>query len=271
MKNIFKLGFVFITMFAAFSCSDVEDDRVTIYQTGSPALVKPVDNSSYVFTEDKASQLAEQVVWTGATYTGAKVEVFYDVELVTTVLNKQGVAEEKITSIVQTTNDTINLSVETFNAGVIKAGVPPNVPTDVGIRVTSSLGTNFGAKQSSITKTINVTAYPTWPDWGIIGTCIPGNDWTNDEDLAYDAITDTYSITLDMITASDVPASSRGFKFRLDNAWTVNLGGSSYDKLSTNNAPNLQIPEDGNYTITLKIETDDTGKVIGGVATVTKN
>lgn len=76
--------------------------------------------------------------------------------------------------------------------------------------------------------------------WGIIGDATPGG-WDNDSDMTWDATNNVFTITVDL--------TANQFKFRANDGWDVNLGGS-LDGLTTG-GDNIAVPEDGNYTITL--------------------
>ncbi len=93
---------------------------------------------------------------------------------------------------------------------------------------------------------------------GIIGSAVAPYDWSEDVKMDYDTDSDTWYITLDLIAGE--------FKFRLNDGWTWNLGGT-YDELE-HDGDNLIIDADGNYTITLSITSydDETGS-----CTVVKN
>ena len=71
--------------------------------------------------------------------------------------------------------------------------------------------------------------------------------------MSWDAANDVFTATLDLVVGQ--------IKFRANDDWTVNLGGSI--GALTQGGDNIDIAADGNYTITL----DPWNKV----ATITKN
>ncbi len=89
--------------------------------------------------------------------------------------------------------------------------------------------------------------------WGIIGGATPDPTWGSDFDMTWDETNKVFTITIDL-TAGE-------FKFRANDGWDVNYGGS-LNALESGGA-NLSVSEDGNYTITLD--------PWGLTATVTKN
>lgn len=94
--------------------------------------------------------------------------------------------------------------------------------------------------------------------FGLIGSATPGG-WDEDTDMEYDEATNTYTWTGDL--------GAGEFKFRANDGWGINLGGS-LDDLSQDGG-NVAIAEAGNYTIVLTpLITTEGGKM---TATVTKN
>jgi starch-binding outer membrane protein SusE/F len=91
--------------------------------------------------------------------------------------------------------------------------------------------------------------------WGILGDATPGG-WNTDTQLTYDAATQVWKVTCNMV-------SSGSFKFRANNAWTIDFGiDGTTKKLVYADNPffgytadlwNLSVPSDGNYTITLDL------------------
>lgn len=75
--------------------------------------------------------------------------------------------------------------------------------------------------------------------WGIIGDATAGG-WDNDQDMVWDAGNGVFTITADLAAGS--------FKFRANDAWTLNYGGS-LDAL-TAGGDNIAVATAGNYTIT---------------------
>lgn len=76
--------------------------------------------------------------------------------------------------------------------------------------------------------------------WGVIGDATPGG-WDNDTNMTWDATKKVFTITLNL-------KSSGSFKFRANDGWDVNYGGSLTGL--TPGGDNIGVPSDGNYTIT---------------------
>lgn len=90
--------------------------------------------------------------------------------------------------------------------------------------------------------------------WAIIGDASPGG-WSNDTQMAYDAASQTWKLTCNMVQAGS-------FKFRANNQWSIDFGIDGTGKLLYADNPffpyngslnNLSVPQDGNYTITLDL------------------
>ncbi len=93
--------------------------------------------------------------------------------------------------------------------------------------------------------------------WGVIGDATPGG-WSTDSPMTWDAVNKVFTTTIALV-------GSKQFKFRANQAWTVNFGGKGSGDGAADNytdavtAPlagggkNLGVPggADGNYIITL--------------------
>jgi hypothetical protein len=100
----------------------------------------------------------------------------------------------------------------------------------------------------------NNTWTATKTTWGIIGDATPGG-WNNDTQMSYDATNQVWTVTANMVKAGS-------FKFRANNAWSIDFGidGSGNLQYADNpffpynpNLNNLSVSADGNYTITLDL------------------
>jgi hypothetical protein len=90
--------------------------------------------------------------------------------------------------------------------------------------------------------------------WGIIGDATPGG-WTTDTQMSYNPATGLWTVTAAML-------STGSFKFRANNAWSVDFGIDANSRLQYADNPaypyngslnNLTVPTSGNYTITLDL------------------
>lgn len=94
-------------------------------------------------------------------------------------------------------------------------------------------------------------------EWGLIGDATPGG-WTADTEMTFNAANRTWSVTTDLVT-------NGSFKFRANKAWQLDFGIDAEGKLIYANHPALayvdrtaiQVPEDGNYTVTLNLSNSE--------------
>lgn len=87
----------------------------------------------------------------------------------------------------------------------------------------------------------NGTLTATKTEWGIVGSALRGGWEAADTDMSYDAGENCWTVTLPLIAGE--------FKFRANDDWGINMGGSADDLYQ--DGGNLIITEDGTYTIKL--------------------
>ena len=119
--------------------------------------------------------------------------------------------------------------------GTLDAGGDNIVAAEAGYY---KLNVDLNAKTYSVTKT----------DWGVIGNATAGG-WDSDQNLTYDAETDTWSADLNL-TVGEI-------KFRANDVWDINLGDNGADGTLEAGGANIAIAEAGEYKITLKLGTPD--------------
>jgi starch-binding outer membrane protein SusE/F len=106
------------------------------------------------------------------------------------------------------------------------------------------LSVNLNTKKTLLMKT----------SWGVIGSASPGG-WDNDTPMSYDPKTQLWTVSTKMIKEGS-------FKMRANKEWKLDFGINSSGKLSYANhpwytyieQPQLTVPQDGNYTITLDLQ-----------------
>ena len=100
----------------------------------------------------------------------------------------------------------------------------------------------------------NNTWTATKTTWGILGDATPGG-WSTDTQLTYDAVNQVWKV-------SAVLKANGSFKFRANNAWSIDFGVDSKGNLTyadnsffgyNSTVNNLSVPVDGTYTITLDL------------------
>ena len=104
---------------------------------------------------------------------------------------------------------------------------------------------------------VNNTWSATGTNWGLVGDAT--GSWDNDQDMAYDGSSKTWTITLDLTAGA--------IKFRANDGWGINLGDTGGDSSLEYNGDNIPIGAAGNYTVVLSLKGGE-GKY---TYTVTKN
>lgn len=104
-----------------------------------------------------------------------------------------------------------------------------NLQVDAGVY---EFDVDVSALTISLTKT---------DDWGIIGSSVPPYDWSADVDMFYNGQRKMWEITADFIAGV--------FKFRANDAWDLNYGDTGADGSLDAGGTDIDLPEDGNYTI----------------------
>ncbi|WP_367388882.1 SusE domain-containing protein [Lewinella sp. LCG006] len=82
-------------------------------------------------------------------------------------------------------------------------------------------------------------------EWGIIGDATPGG-WDNDTDMTYDQTTGLWTVDIDL-------EGGKFVKFRVNDAWDVNLGDNDTDNKMEYGGADIPVAESGNYTVTLDL------------------
>jgi hypothetical protein len=255
MKNIFRLFILSMGLFT-ISCTDEVSDRDAISSSTAPVLRTPVNGTIFVLNKDNSNDLATTFVWDYAAYNGTSTVINYSIEFALAGTNFA-------TPVVVATSTTKfkEFKVGELNTAALDAGFAPFVASNIDVRVKSTVGTTGnGVAQYSNKFTITVTPYPAWPNWGIIGSATP-TSWDSDTNMNYDLNTKIYSITMNLIVGE--------IKFRLDDSWGTNFGGSGGSLVS--NGANIPIPVAGNYTIKCNFDSVPRGGLPGNSYTITLN
>jgi hypothetical protein len=235
MKNLNKILIAFISVLTISCTGDDVENRPVIVAGTAPVLLTPKSDFNIVLDKNKEADLATSVVWNKATYDGDATVINYTIEIAAA-----GTSFAKPSVVGTSTSTFKNFTVGELNSAVLNSGFKPFVEHSIDIRVKSTLGGVGSTPQVSNFYTIKVTPYPSWPNWGIIGSATP-TGWGSDTNLDYDLDTKKYSITLDMVVGE--------FKFRLDDAWTLNYGDDGNNLSLEAGGANIPITAAGSYTI----------------------
>ncbi|MBT8267468.1 MAG: RagB/SusD family nutrient uptake outer membrane protein [Bacteroidia bacterium] len=109
-----------------------------------------------------------------------------------------------------------------------------------GVRTTSAFVDKFTSQTIDISGAND--ALGTLSNWGIIGSATP-NGWADPDEDMYETGANQYALYLNLVAGE--------IKFRLDDAWTVNLGDNDADGSLEQDGANIAIDADGTYFITL--------------------
>jgi hypothetical protein len=256
MKNIFRL-FILTAGLFTISCTDEIENREAITQNAAPVLRTPSNGNTFVLNKDNANDLATTFVWEYAAYNGTATVVNYSIEFAAAGTNNYVVVATSTTKFKE-------FKVGELNTAALDAGFAPFVASNVDVRIKSSVGTTgTGVVQYSNKFTITLTPYPSWPNWGIIGSAISGTGWNSDVNLDYSLSTRIYSITMPLIAGE--------IKFRLDDSWGTNVGDNGNNLSFDANGANIPVPVAGNYTIKCNFDSVPRGGLPGNSYTITLN
>ena len=252
---------------AAFTLSSCEKDGDKIVISSNSVADLTASTNTVNITPTSSSDQA-------VTYTWNKVDFGYDAAVVYTLqFAKQGTNFATTQDINMGSSLSKSFTVKQLNDlyNSIDCSLPATqtaFPLDV--RVKASVG---DAAQPVISGLKSLVAAP-YPDfvaptdkWGLVGPA--GDGWpgatATDRIMPYDCRVRAY--------VSRMELNAGAFKFRRNQDWGTNLGGTTGDytkgiPLSLNGA-DLTIATPGTYTVKLEVTTDAAGSATGGKVTIT--
>lgn len=238
-----------------------DESQVVLKSAAAPALTASTTTPDLVLTTTNANT-------TGATFTYTAADFgFQSVTTYTLQIDKKGGDfSSPQTFTAGSTAGAVSLTKSQLANAYFALGTAYGATAQVDTRVVASVGASAPTQVSPV---ITLTATPTpvcipnatGRNWSLIGPA--GTDWNTDKALTYDCYTQTFKSTMKL--------NAGEFKFRANNDWGVNLGGTgslATGATLTTNGANLSIATAGTYTITLSVNTDGTNAVTGGTATV---
>lgn len=244
MKNSIRLLIAFISL-ATISCTDDVQDRTAVSENTAPVLKTP-SSVDIALSNTIPNDPAVTIVWDHAAYNGTQTVVNYSIEF-----DEAGNNFASPTVVATTTDKFKTFSVTELNAAALDAGIAPFVAAAVEVRIKATVGSLGALPQTSNAITLNMTPYPAWPNWGIIGSATP-TGWGSDTNMDYSLSTHLYSITMPLIGGQE-------FKFRLDDGWSVNFGDNGNDLTLDGNGANIPVPVSGTYLIVANFSTSSVG------------
>ena len=240
MKNSIRLLIALIGI-TTISCTDDVQDRQAVSENTAPVLKSPA-TLNLVLDHNIPDDLATTFVWDYAAYNGTQTVVNYSIEFAAA-----GTNFASPTVVATTTNKYKAFSVGEINSAALDAGFAPFVSNAIDVRIKSTIGSLGSIPQTSNFFTINLTPYPSWPNWGIIGSATP-TGWGSDTNMDYSLSTHLYSITMPLI-------GGQAFKFRLDDGWAVNFGDNGDDLSLEGNGADIPVAVSGTYLIVANFST----------------
>lgn len=244
-----SLGILATATLSLAAC-EKDEDQATLNMSAVPQLTASSNTATISPTTTSAPGVT--YTWSAANF-GYQAAVTYTLQFAAQGTNFATVQEYALGSGLSKSFTVGELN-GVYNA--LNCNITTVTPTTLDVRVKATVGDKVDPVYSPVT-TIRAAPYQaqTAPadSWGIIGDATV-TGWSSDTDLTYDFCTRTYKITnfrLDNVGK---------FKFRANDAWTVNLGGTAATAPNTPsaplaaNGPDISVPAGtGNYDITLNV------------------
>ena len=216
MKNIVKLS-IFSMLFATIlSCNP--DDHVILTASEAPKLLTPAAGFSIVLSKETENNVAAEVKWDAAKYTGSQTVVNYTIEIA-----KAGTNFANPISVATTTELSKSLKVSELNPALINAGFAEKQVNDVEIRIKSVVGTS-GMPQYSNVNTFKATPYrvPLASSHWLVGAATPGGwSWEGDSETELPLVTgktNVYQVTI-VLKSGEAFREFLGNNFTNDGNW----------------------------------------------------
>jgi hypothetical protein len=234
-----------------FTACEKDEDRTVVNVGAMPTLTTSANGIT--LTRANANEAGTTFSWTPADF-GYQAAVSYTLEFAKAGTNFATVKAFPMGTMMTKTFTKGELNQVYNDLDCSLPATPAAIPLNV--RVRASVGDKFAPSMSQM---LTLTATPFQAQqapadsWGIIGSAT-ATGWNSDTDLTYDFCSGTYRISNFRLDASGE------FKFRANDAWTVNLGGTAPAAPNTPSAPltpggaNIAVPAGtGNYDITLNV------------------
>jgi hypothetical protein len=250
-KTTALLGVLAISLTAC----EKDETRVSLKQGNAPQLAASATTA--VLTSATAANNAVVYSWTAADF-GFQAGVVYTLQFAKRGTNF-AITQDIITGSALTktvSGKELNNIYNALDCSITSA----STATPLDVRVKAVVGDAVSPVLSNIA---GITAVPyqaqTPPadTWAIIGAATPGG-WSAGTPMTFDFCTRTYRVRL--------PLTAGEFKFRANDAWTINLGDAGtgnastasgrqlvYNVAPTPNPPNISVATAGTYLVTLNL------------------
>lgn len=229
MKNILKTAAICASLVWLVGC---EKDEEKATMNANARVESNISTSTLVLDKTQSNTTALTVSWETKDL-GVQLAPVYTVEF-------ENIATGKIKPL-SAERSPFTLTVKELNEYLVGLGLKTGVATDVRVLVRAAL-----SDQRSLvaTKTLKVTPYfdeIKASEWGVVGSATP-NGW-NGPDIKMWNSTDGNLVAYATLSAGEI-------KFRKNNDWGVNLGGSN-GTLSSGGS-NIAVTA-GTYKITINV------------------
>jgi hypothetical protein len=216
MKNILKLG-MFSVLFATFLSCD-PDDHVIVTSSEAPKLLTPATGFSVVLSKETENNVAAEIKWDAAKYTGLQTLVNYTIEIA-----KAGTNFANPIAVGSTAALSKSLKVSELNPALVNGGFVEKQVNDVEIRVKSVVGIS-GIPQYSNVNTFKATPYHValaTSHW-LVGAATPGGwSWEGDAETEFPLVigkTNIYKVTI-VLKSGEAFREFLGNNFTNDGNW----------------------------------------------------
>lgn len=235
MKSLFIKLFSAVLALGVFTACEKDEERLLLNETAVP--VATLSSQNIVLTRDRADADVLTINW-------AKPEYGFNAASTYTILiDKKGGDFSKAQTVTVGNALTKTFKAAELNTLLIALGLTPGAAADVDFRVQSTLGPT--TRLSSVVSTVRATPYLDRLDlsttWGVVGSATP-NGW-NGPDVPF--FRQQGNASGDLVAYTTLTDGE--IKFRQNNAWDVNLGGSAGKLVA--NGDNIKVTA-GTYRIT---------------------
>ena len=229
MKNILKTAAICASLVLLVGC---EKDEEKATMNANARVESNISASTLVLDKTQSNTTALTVSWETKDL-GVQLAPVYTVEF-------ENIATGKIKPL-SAERSPFTLTVKELNEYLVGLGLKTGVATDVRVLVRAAL-----SDQRSLvaTKTLKVTPYfdeIKASEWGVVGSATP-NGW-NGPDIKMWNSTDGNLVAYATLSAGEI-------KFRKNNDWGVNLGGSN--GILSSGGSNIAVTA-GTYKITINV------------------
>lgn len=244
MQNRFTKAFAACGMLLALASCKKDETQAVLQTNAAPQLTASATTASLV--KANASTTAVTYTWAPADF-GYKAAVTYTLQFA-----KQGTNFATPQQVAMGTALTKTFTIDELNGvyGGLDCNIAGNA-TRLDVRVKATVADNVAPMYSNLAS-IFATPYqsqtPPADSWAIIGSAT-ANGWGAETPMTYDFCNQVWKITLPL-TAT---AGSNEFKFRANNAWTLNYGDDGADGKLEANGANIAVPATGNYEVVLNV------------------